>query len=105
MTCTNTSHDHGGHGLRLFGFGPGFCATLTLRPRATSVSVQRQSVRPPSIGIAIEGRINPRASQRLSVLNETPIFTAALFVLYVFVMVASYATAATCASTLAQLFS
>ena len=56
---------------------------FTLRPFAISASVQRQSVRPPSIGTATEGRINLRASQRLSVLNETPIFAAAVCVLEV----------------------
>jgi hypothetical protein len=68
-----------------FAFGPGFCAAFTLRPLAMSASVQRQSVRPPSIGTATDGRINPRASQRLSVLKLVPIFAAAFFVLYVFV--------------------
>ncbi len=50
---------------------PGFSVALTLRPVAMSASDHRQSVRPPPIGTAIEGRINPSASQRLSVLNET----------------------------------
>jgi hypothetical protein len=51
--------------------------------------VHRQSVRPPPIGIAIEGRINPRASQ-FSVLKDTPINAAALSVLYVFFMAAPF---------------
>ena len=43
------------HRLPAFGFGPGCCAAFTLRPLAISASVQRQSVRPPSIGTATEG--------------------------------------------------
>src|SRR5882672_9456473 len=49
-----------------------------------SASVQRQSVRPPPIENSNDGRINPRNSQRLRVLNETPIFLAACCVLQVF---------------------
>src|SRR5271170_7070313 len=70
-------------------FGPGFCAALTLRPLAMSASVHRQSVRPPPIGSTFDARINSRASHRLSVRNETPIFAAAAFVLYVFCIVVS----------------
>jgi hypothetical protein len=68
----------------LLGLGPGFCAAFILRPRDMSASVQSQSVRRPPMGIGLLARINPRASQRLSVLNDTPIFRAACLVLYVF---------------------
>ena len=67
-----------------FAFGPGFVAAFTLRPRAMSASVQSQSVRPSGILIAVVGLIFPSASQRLSVLNPTPIFAAACCVPYVF---------------------
>src|SRR5712664_3673182 len=83
ISCADPGVDghSSGHRLCPFGFGPGFRITFTFRPLKMSTSVHSQSVRPFGILIAVDGLIIPRASQRLSVLNEMPIFLAACRVL------------------------
>jgi hypothetical protein len=81
--CAHGSIDCDLH-FSTFGFLPECDSDFNLQPRAISASVQRQSIRPSLNGMPSDGRIFPRFSQRLRVLNPTPICLAASSVLQVF---------------------